>query len=107
MTNGFDIFQSFDPTSAFFTKVVNKKKKAPTQESSQSSSKKDRSREKAHHGGKSEEEVRVKGISIIISVVYFDFQPVLHDWCNKMLWCVLSCLWDGAYKRPLAANRKE
>ena len=83
MTNGFDIFQSFDPTSAFFTKVVNKKKKAPTQESSQSSSKKDRSREKAHHGGKSEEEVRVKGISIIISVVYFSFQPVLHDWCNK------------------------
>ncbi|XP_041369881.1 uncharacterized protein LOC121383849 [Gigantopelta aegis] len=47
---------SFDPTSAFFTKVVNKKKKTPTQESSQTS-KKDRSREKAQHGGKSEEEV--------------------------------------------------
>ena len=23
------------------------------------------------------------------------------------LWYVLSCLWDGAYKRTLAANRKE
>ena len=22
-------------------------------------------------------------------------------------WYVLSCLWDGAYKRTLAANRKE
>ena len=33
---------------------------------------------------------------------YFSFQPVLHDW-----WYVLSCLWDGAYKRTLAANRKE
>ena len=29
---------------------------------------------------------------------YFSFQPVFH---------VLSCLWDGAYKRTLAANRKE
>ena len=23
------------------------------------------------------------------------------------LWYVLSCLWDGAYKRTLAVNRKE
>ena len=22
-------------------------------------------------------------------------------------WCVLSCLWDGVYKRTLAVNRKE
>ena len=35
---------------------------------------------------------------------YFSFQPVLHDWCN-MPWYVLSCLWDGAYKRTLAVNR--
>ena len=25
----------------------------------------------------------------------------------QRLWYVLSCLWDGAYKRTLAANRKE
>ena len=37
---------------------------------------------------------------------YFSFQPVLHNWCNKG-WYVLSCLWDGAYKRTIAANRKE
>ena len=30
-----------------------------------------------------------------IDVNYFSFYPVL------------SCLWDGAYKRTLAANRKE
>ena len=35
---------------------------------------------------------------------YFSFQPVLHDWCNKRAWYVLSCLWDGAYKRTLAVN---
>ena len=33
---------------------------------------------------------------------YFSFQPVLHDWCNKG-----RGMWDGAYKRTLAANRKE
>ena len=33
---------------------------------------------------------------------YFSFLPVLHDLCN-----VLSCLLDDAYKRTLAANRKE
>ena len=38
---------------------------------------------------------------------YFSFQPVLHDWCNKGWWYVLSCLWDGAYKRTIAVNRKE
>ena len=37
----------------------------------------------------------------------FLFQPVLHDWCNKRLWYVLSCLWDCAYKRTLAVNWKE
>ena len=26
---------------------------------------------------------------------------------SQRLWYVLSCLWDGAYKRMLAANRKE
>ena len=25
----------------------------------------------------------------------------------QMPWYVLSCLWDGAYKRTLAVNRKE
>ena len=25
----------------------------------------------------------------------------------EMLWYVLSCLWDAAYKRTLAANSKE
>ena len=33
---------------------------------------------------------------------YFLFQPVLHDWCNKG-----HGMWDGAYKRTLAANQKE
>ena len=35
---------------------------------------------------------------------YFSLQPVLHDWCNKGRG-MLSCLWDGAYKRTLAINR--
>ena len=26
---------------------------------------------------------------------------------KQRLWYVLSCLWDGAYKRTLAVNRKE
>ena len=26
---------------------------------------------------------------------------------TKAVWYVLSCLWDGAYKRTLAVNRKE
>ena len=25
----------------------------------------------------------------------------------RLVWYVLSCLWDGAYKRTLAVNRKE
>ena len=29
---------------------------------------------------------------------HFSFHPVLHNWCN-----MLSCLWDGAHKRTLAA----
>ena len=33
--------------------------------------------------------------------LWFSFQRVLHDWCNKRPWYVLSCLWDGAYKRTL------
>ena len=33
---------------------------------------------------------------------YFSFQPVLHDWCYKG-----RGMWDGAYKRTLAVNRKE
>ena len=38
---------------------------------------------------------------------YFSFQPVVHDRCKQRLWYVLSCLWDDAYKRTLAASRKE
>ena len=30
-------------------------------------------------------------------------QPVFYDWP----WHVLSCMWDDAYKRTLAATRKE
>ena len=26
---------------------------------------------------------------------------------QQRLWYVLSCLWDGAYKRTIAANKKE
>ena len=37
---------------------------------------------------------------------FLSFQLVLHDWCNKGRG-MLSCLWDDAYKRTLAANRKE
>ena len=39
-------------------------------------------------------------------VKYFSFQPLLHDWGNGP-WYVISCLRDDAYKRTLAANRKE
>ena len=35
---------------------------------------------------------------------YFMSQPILHDWHNKNIWYILSCLWDGACKRFLAAN---
>ena len=37
---------------------------------------------------------------------YFSFQPVLCDWCNKGC-SMYYRLWDDAYKRTLAANRKE
>ena len=37
---------------------------------------------------------------------YFSFQPVLHDWYNKGRGMCYP-VWDGAYKRTLAANRKE
>ena len=30
---------------------------------------------------------------------------ISHDWCNKGRG-MLSCLWDDAYKRTLAANRR-
>ena len=44
---------------------------------------------------------------MVETLSYWLYQPVLHDWCNKGPWYVLSCLWDGAYKRNLAANQKE
>ena len=74
---------------------------------------------------------------IVDPLRYFLFQPVLHNWCNKICgmgypvcgiihikdplllmkknslyrdscrFPLSSCLWDGAYKRTLAANRKE
>ena len=42
---------------------------------------------------------------MVDSLIYVSFQHVIHDWSNKVLWYVLSCLWDGAYKITLAANR--
>ena len=38
---------------------------------------------------------------------YFSFQPVLHDWCNKGRGVCYPVCGGGAYKRTLAANRKE
>ena len=38
------------------------------------------------------------------SLGYFPFQPVIHNWFIKGRG--MSCLWDGAYKRLLAAYRK-
>ena len=37
---------------------------------------------------------------------YLSFQPVIHDWCNKVhgMCCLVR---DGAYKRTFAANWKE
>ena len=37
-------------------------------------------------------------ISISGPTGYFSFHPVLHKWCNKRLWYLLSCLWNGAFK---------
>ena len=36
---------------------------------------------------------------------YFSFEPVLHDWCNKGRGMCYP-VWDGAYKRTLAVDRK-
>ena len=36
----------------------------------------------------------------------FLVQPELHDWCNKGRGMYYP-VWDDAYKRTLAANRKE
>ena len=32
---------------------------------------------------------------------------LFHDWCKKGRGMCYSCMLDGAYKRTLAANRKE
>ena len=40
-------------------------------------------------------------------LTYSSFQPVLHNWCNNGRCLCYPCLWDGAYKRFLAANPKE
>ena len=40
---------------------------------------------------------------IVLIPLHFSFQQVFHNWCNRP-WYVLSCLWDGAYKRTLAVN---
>ena len=34
-------------------------------------------------------------------------KPVHHNWINEGHGYVPSCLWDGVYKRFLAANQKE
>ena len=41
---------------------------------------------------------------IVNPLSYFSFQLVLHDWCNKGRG---MCMWDDAYKKTIAANRKE
>ena len=43
----------------------------------------------------------------IMSLLDKAFQPVLHDWCNKGRGMCYTVCGDGAYKRTLAANRKE
>ena len=38
-------------------------------------------------------------LSRVTCGIHFSLIPAsLHNWCNR-LWYVLSCLWDGAYKR--------
>ena len=37
---------------------------------------------------------------------FFKIHPLPHDWCNKGSGLCYP-VWDGAYKRTLAANRKE
>ena len=39
-------------------------------------------------------------------LVYFSYQPVLLSWNDKGHGYVLSCLWDGAHKRSIAANQE-
>ena len=39
-------------------------------------------------------------------IKYFSSQPVLHNWCNKGLQHVLSCLGDGVYNRSLDATHE-
>ena len=42
---------------------------------------------------------------VVDPLSYFSLQPVLHDWYNKgRIMCYH--VWDDAYKRTLAANRK-
>ena len=33
-------------------------------------------------------------------------ESIAHKSRERRLWCVLSCLWDGAYKRFLAVNQR-
>ena len=42
---------------------------------------------------------------MVDSLSYFSLEPVVHELCNKDrgMWY----LWYIAYKKPLAANRKE
>ena len=44
---------------------------------------------------------------MVVPLSYFSLHPVLHDWYKKRPWYVISCLWNGAYKRSIAPNRKE
>ena len=44
----------------------------------------------------------------ICSFSYFLFQTLVHNWSIKgYVWYALSCMWESAYKRSLAAYRKE
>ena len=47
---------------------------------------------------------------VILLLIHCLFYLVLASAPRLVLqrpWYVLSCMWDGAYKRTLAANRKE
>ena len=51
-------------------------------------------------------------IAITLASIKFSFQLFLvpasaPQLVKQRLWYVLSCLWDDAYKRTLAANLKE
>ena len=45
-------------------------------------------------------------VSLYVRNSYFLFQLMLHSWCNKGHG-VCYPVWDGVYKRILAANQKE